>query len=317
MANQLKTPLIKFKKGSLNETIDNIAGLIVFDDSIKSIFLEGKEYGPLSSYKPSAIIDENSTQKQLPTAKSVYNAINQIVENYFNKLNEELISIINESTTRVPAPEVQIDETSTDIINKIIKSNTVYIYKQPLNSFIIETIEKSPLETTIYFTVGVDNFEFLVPQGLKTVNNIYFKKNKSYIISIQNGIMIAEIIESYIENDNIIFNSNQLEGGYIDSPMIFENSDRNPIVNNVQPNAIYKFDICDSITLNNIPSNSLETIIYWTSDVNTILNLTGDSTTQLKITAGSETSFKNGSYVMVIKDGIIVISSVVEYNQEN
>lgn len=129
--------------------------------------------------------------------------------------------------------------------------------------------------------------------------------------------MIAEIIESYIENDNIIFNSNQLEGGYIDSPMIFENSDRNPIVNNVQPNAIYKFDICDSITLNNIPSNSLETIIYWTSDVNTILNLTGDSTTQLKITAGSETSFKNGSYVMVIKDGIIVISSVVEYNQEN
>lgn len=176
MANQLKTPLIKFKKGLLNETIDNIAGLIVFDDSIKSIFLEGKEYGPLSSYKPSAIIDENSTQKQLPTAKSVYNAINQIVENYFNKLNEELISIINESTTRVPAPEVQIDETSTDIINKIIKSNTVYIYKQPLNSFIIETIEKSPLETTIYFTVGVDNFEFLVPQGLKTVNNIYFKK---------------------------------------------------------------------------------------------------------------------------------------------
>lgn len=312
MSDNTNTPLLRLKKGQLQAVIDNYPGLIVFDDLLKTIYLEGQEYGPLSNYQPTAVINENSNQNQLPTAKAVYDTIQSSIENYINNLNEEQLELVNSATTRIPAPKVIIDNENTTISNIDIKANTVYIYQQPLTKFTANSVINSPLETTIYFTVGTDDFEFTVPQGLMTINQLFFDNGKHYVISIQNGVIVAEIINTYIENTNFIYNSNQGNSGYIDSPSIFENADDNPVINDVQPNAVYKFGVCNSITLNNIPSNSLETIVYWTSEENTTLYLTGDSNTILKISEGSSKVFKNNNYVMTIKDGNIVITSITQ-----
>lgn len=309
MSNNNKT-ILRFKKGQFESVTDNYAGLIVFDDLLKTIYLEGQEYGPLSNYKLSAIIDENSTSNEIPTTKAVYETINNSIQKFFDNLTQEELELVNSYTTRIPAPKVIIDEENDSVSNINIQANTVYIYLQPLIKFTVDNIVNSPLETTIYFTVGSEDFEFTIPQGLMAINQLLFDKDKHYVISIQNGVIVAEVMNSYVNTENFIYNSSQLQGGYIEAPTIFENVDNNPVINNVQPNAIYKFGVCDTITLNNIPSNSLETIVYWTSEENTSLYLTGDNNTILKITDGSTKVFRNNNYTMCIKDGNIAISSM-------
>lgn len=301
---------VKFKKGQYEKPVDDIEGLVIFDTTLNTLRLSGREYGPLSAFKPSNEITTESTNQQLATAKSVYDAIVTATAPLYNNINGGSSVVYDGGPARVPAPYVYTDNESTDVVLEVLQANSVYVFNQPLNSLVINKVIDSTLESTLYFRTGDGTIEFTVPQGVYKINSFFFEKNKSYCLSIKNKVMSCDVITPYMKTDTLIFGSSQLEGGYMDAPQVYESAESNPVINNVQPNAVYKFGVCESITLNNIPSNSLETVVYWTSENNTTLYLSGDENTTLKISGGSMTTYRNAMYVMAIKDGVIIINKI-------
>lgn len=294
----------------------NAAGAVTLDDGTRQVLVNGVEYGPFVSYTPAGVINENSTHTELATAKSVYNMIKNILKPAYEDVLAYQQSVVagkldDSGPSRVPAPYVVTDNTSTSVEIDNLASNTVYIFNQPLTSLIIKNMVSSTLESTIYFKTTGDAFTYLLPQGTYTANIYKFIPNTAYCMCVKNNVVTCDKIIPLVESQNIIFASSQSQSGYIDAPHVYENNSATPIVNTVEPNAVYKFDRCSSITLNNIPSNSLETLVYWTSQGTTSLHLSGDANTTLKITNGSITTFENGvKYVMSIKDGVIIISKL-------
>ena len=90
------------------------------------------------------------------------------------------------------------------------------------------------------------------------------------------------------------------------SPTIVEISGSTPVISNTQPYTIYKLGEITSLTMSQIPSNTLETIVYFSAG-NTLVNLVLSGVSPLKLSAGSITNLLNGYFCMAIKDGVVTI----------
>jgi hypothetical protein len=70
------------------------------------------------------------------------------------------------------------------------RANTTHIYQKPLTSLYISTVDVSVQETTIYFTAG-SSITVTLPASVKTIGTMSFEPNKSYVISIKDGIAVS------------------------------------------------------------------------------------------------------------------------------
>ena len=130
------------------------------------------------------------------------------------------------------------------------------------------------------------------------------------MISIKDLVICMDEVKTYIDSQPVVFSSSQLMSGVIEPPTVIDSADSAPVINNTLPNAIYRFETVTSITMHNVPANSLETLVYFTAGSQRVtLNL--DSSSGLKITAGSALYLVSGDFVMSIKDGVIAISGLM------
>lgn len=252
--------------------------------------------GDLHSLGPTTVIDALSTDLQVPTAKAVYDLLTTS------------ISIQNGAST-VEAPEVITDSSSANPVIDYLYGNKVYIWEQPLETLTLEAVEDSVYETTLYFSTA-SNFSISFPQGMKTMTLMHITGNNHYVLSIKNLVVAVETIDSYESGQQFIFSSEQLQSGVLEIPAVIETAGANPVIDNTLPNAIYKFGTVESLTMHNVPSNSLETVVYFTAG-STAVHLSLDSSIGLKITSGSSLYLRNGSFIIAIKDGVMTISDIV------
>ena len=167
------------------------------------------------------------------------------------------------------------------------------------------------METTIYFTTHASTtFSCTFPQGMYKATSLKFNKDCHYCLSIKDGIAVLEKIDKYLNESVFLFSSEQLTDGILRSrPDIVETSGSNPVIANTQPYTIYKFGEVASLTLLNIPANTLETIAYFSAG-STPVNLVLSGTQPLKLTSGSITTLTNGDFCLAIKDGVVVITEL-------
>lgn len=246
-------------------------------------------------------------------ANNMYDKIIQVVA-YANSLIEKgEVTPIPYVPSLVYAPEVITDTSSTAVTLNPMKGNAVYIFTQPLTELNIVEISALELETTIYFTThATTTFSYGFPQGMYKVNVIKFDKNTHYCLSIKDGVVVLEKIENYLHDSDFIYSSDQLMGGVLKSrPDIVEISGSTPVIANTQPYTIYKLDEVTSLTMQQIPANTLETIAYFSAG-NTPVNLVLSGIVPLKLTSGSITSLTNGHFCLVVKDGVVVITEIKE-----
>lgn len=246
-------------------------------------------------------------------ANNMYDKIIQVVA-YANSLIEKgEVTPIPYVPSLVYAPEVITDTTSTAVTLNPMKGNAVYIFTQPLTELNIIEISALELETTIYFTTHATTaFSYSFPQGMYRANIIKFDKNTHYCLSIKDGVAVLEKIENYLHDSDFIYSSDQLMDGVLKSrPDIVEISGSTPVIANTQPYTIYKLDEVTSLTMQQIPANTLETIAYFSAG-NTPVNLVLSGIVPLKLTSGSITSLTNGHFCLVIKDGVVVITEIKE-----
>lgn len=246
-------------------------------------------------------------------ASNLYDKVINVVA-YANSLIEEgVVTPIPYVPSLVYAPEVITDTTSTTVTINPLKGNAVYIFTQPLTELNIITLSGLYLETTIYFTThSTTTFSYSFPQGLYKGSVIKFDKNCHYCMSIKDGVVILEKIEKYLNESEFLFSSEQLIDGVLkSSPDIVEISGSTPLVANTQPYTIYKFGEVTSLTMQQIPANTLETIAYFSAG-STPVNLVLSGTQPLKLSSGSITNLVNGYFCLVIKDGIVVITEIKE-----
>lgn len=261
---------------------------------------DGKIYAKQSDVyymTPTALIDASSTSQQVPNAKAVYD----FITNYSS--SHEI------GPSLIPAPAVIIDSSNSSVTIDCLYGNKVYIWQTALTSLNINSITDSHYESTLYFTTG-NSFSIALPQNTKKLNPITFLPNTSYVLSIKDQIICTDTVQTYNSQQPVVFSSTQLASGVVENPTVIESADTNPVINNTLPNAIYRFGEVSTITMHNIPANSLETLVYFTAgSIRVTLNL--DSSYGLKITSGSALYLYMGEYVMSIKDGVIVISELI------
>ncbi len=246
-------------------------------------------------------------------ANNMYDKIIQVVA-YANSLIEKgVVTPIPYVPSLVYAPEVITDTTSTAATLNPMKGNAVYIFTQPLTELNIIEISALELETTIYFTThATTTFSYSFPQGMYKANVIKFDKNTHYCLSIKDGVVVLEKIENYLHDSDFIYSSDQLMGGVLKSrPDVVEISGSTPVIANTQPYTIYKLDEVTSLTMQQIPANTLETIAYFSAG-NTPVNLVLSGIVPLKLASGSTTDLINGHFCLVIKDGVVVITEIKE-----
>ena len=246
---------------------------------------------------PTGTIDATSTSQQVPSAKAVYDFITSYAS------TQEI------GPSLIPAPAVIIDSSSTAPSLDCLYGNKVYIWESPLTSLNINSVADSHYESTLYFTTG-STFSISIPQNMKRLNIVTFIPNTSYVISIKDLVICMDSVKTYIDSQPIVFSSSQLMSGVIEPPTVIDSADSAPVINDTLPNAIYRFETVTSITMHNVPANSLETLVYFTAGSQRVtLNL--DSSSGLKITAGSTLYLVSGDFVMSIKDGVIAISGLM------
>ncbi len=246
---------------------------------------------------PTGTIDASSTSQQVPNAKAVYDFITSYASTH--EIGPSLI----------PAPAVIIDSSTVNPSLDCLYGNKIYIWESPLTSLNIDSVADSHYESTLYFTTG-STFAITIPQNMKKLNLVTFTPNTSYVISIKDLVICMDVVKTYIDSQPVIFSSSQLMSGVIEPPTVIDSTDPAPVINNTLPNAIYRFEEVTSITMHNVPANSLETLVYFTAGSQRVtLNL--DSSSGLKITAGSALYLVSGDFVMSIKDGVIVISGLM------
>lgn len=306
----------KVRKKQFDSSVDSVDGVLVFDTTTKNIILAGEEFGHFTTFDATSVIDSNSTNQEFPTAKGVYehvaNSVNDMVTYataYANSLIEQgVVTPIVGVPSMLYAPEVITDTTHTQITLDPVKGNAVYVFTQPLTELNILSIAALNLETTLYFTTHATTMmSYSFPQGLYKASVIKFDKDCHYCMSIKNGLVVLEKIEQYLNNSPFIFSSEQLMDGVLKaSPTIVEISGSTPVISNTQPYTIYKLGEITSLTMSQIPSNTLETIVYFSAG-NALVNLVLSGVSPLKLSAGSITNLLNGYFCMAIKDGVVTI----------
>lgn len=306
----------KVRKKQFDSSVDSVDGVLVFDTTTKNIILAGEEFGHFTTFDATSVIDSNSTNQEFPTAKGVYehvaNSVNDMVTYataYANSLIEQgVVTPIVGVPSMLYAPEVITDTTHTQITLDPVKGNAVYVFTQPLTELNILSIAALNLETTLYFTTHATTMmSYSFPQGLYKASVIKFDKDCHYCMSIKDGLVVLEKIEQYLNNSPFIFSSEQLMDGVLKaSPTIVEISGSTPVISNTQPYTIYKLGEITSLTMSQIPSNTLETIVYFSAG-NTLVNLVLSGVSPLKLSAGSITNLLNGYFCMAIKDGVVTI----------
>lgn len=306
----------KVRKKQFDSSVDSVDGVLVFDTTTKNIMLAGEEFGHFTTFDATSTIDSNSTNQEFPTAKGVYehvaNSVNDMVTYataYANSLIEQgVVTPIVGVPSMLYAPEVITDTTHTQITLDPVKGNAVYVFTQPLTELNILSIAALNLETTLYFTTHATTMmSYSFPQGLYKASVIKFDKDCHYCMSIKDGLVVLEKIEQYLNNSPFIFSSEQLMDGVLKaSPTIVEISGSTPVISNTQPYTIYKLGEITSLTMSQIPSNTLETIVYFSAG-NTLVNLVLSGVSPLKLSAGSITNLLNGYFCMAIKDGVVTI----------
>jgi len=246
-------------------------------------------------------------------ASNLYDKVINVVA-YANSLIEEgVVTPIPYVPSLVYAPEVITDTTSTTVTLNPLKGNAVYIFTQPLTELNIITLSGLYLETTIYFTThATTTFSYSFPQGMYKGSVITFNKDTHYCLSIKDGVAVLEKIDKYLDESTFIFSSEQLIDGVLKSmPDIVEVSGSTPVIANTQPYTIYKFGEVTSLTMQQIPANTLETIAYFSAG-STAVNLVLSGVDPLKLSSGSVASLANGDFCLVIKDGVVVITEIKE-----
>jgi hypothetical protein len=259
----------------------------------------------MATMSVTSTISSASTAQEIPNASVIW----QLFKNYVSG------ATTGTSPSMVYAPEVVIDNTSTDVHLTLAKGNTVYIWNQPLTSLVIDSFEDSVYETTMYFTTDdTTQIETTFPQALKRTTSMNFTTGKHYVISVKDLICTADEIEMYVEQPGFIYDSEQWQTGVLEVPTVVQNANTDVVINNTQPNTIYKCGVINSLTMLGIPCNSLETTVYFTAGSTSVnLNLQADdSDIPLKITRGSMylATKTDTSFAMSIKDGVITISVV-------
>lgn len=312
---------VKFRKKSYDETVDAANGVVVFDTTTKNIIVGGDEFGHFTTFEATSDIDSNSTNQEFPTARAVYehvaNSIDDMVTYataYANSLIEQgVVTPIVGVPSMLYAPEVITDTTHTQITLDPVKGNAVYVFTQPLTELNILNISALNLETTLYFTThATTTMSYSFPQGLYKASVIKFDKDCHYCMSIKDGLVVLEKIEQYLNDSPFIFSSEQLVDGVLKaSPTIVEISGSTPVINNTQPYTIYKLGEITSLTMSQVPSNTLETIVYFSAG-STLVNLVLSGVSPLKLSAGSTTNLLNGYFCMAIKDGVVAIVQMKE-----
>ena len=255
---------------------------------------------------------ENISDAVDELANIVDDKIVQIVA-YANSLIEQgTVTPIQYVPSLMYVPQVITDTTTTAATLNPIIGNAVYIFTQPLTELNILNISALYLETTIYFTThSTTTFSYTLPQGVYKANIIKFIKGCHYCMSIKDGVVCLEKIDRYLDEPTFIFSSEQLTDGLLKSrPEIVEVSGSTPVISTTKPYTIYKFGEITSLTMSQIPANTLETIAYFSSPPNESVTLILSGLAPLKISSGSVTSLRNGSFCLVIKDGVIVINEI-------
>ena len=300
---------IRYKNGKYNNKYDYIPGLLVFDSQDKDVYVGGKKYGPLSRYIINNTIDSNSNNNEFVPADVVNNYINNSFNELYNQIKQDN-TISDDSPTKIPYAYTIVDNDTDNVYFNTLLDNVIYYFNKPLNTIVIDSINNNN-ETIIYFTTNKKSFEFYIIEDYQSINKVSFEKNTQYCATIKNNTIGIQKITPISKEIKFLHTGSQIPAGFIDFPNVinFDNNEINPVIN-VQPNTIYKLGTCESITLNNIPSNTIETTIIWNSDKNTTVYLNPDNNTKLHISQNSEKFFTNNSYVMTIKDGNILISSI-------
>lgn len=133
---------------------------------------------------------------------------NKVIANEYNQIAGSLMYLQNaagitadandntqilQAVKTVVAPAEVTDLTSTSITLANAAANTVYKYGT-LTSLTITANDTSNLETVIYFTAGT-GITVNLPNTLETIGTPSFGAGNKYILSIQNNILVAGIIE--------------------------------------------------------------------------------------------------------------------------
>lgn len=246
-------------------------------------------------------------------ANNMYDKVINVVA-YANSLIEDgVVTPIQHVPSLVYVPEVITDTTNTAVTLNPLKGNAVYIFTQPLTELNILAISGVYLETTVYFTTHpTTTFSYTFPQGLYKGTIIKFEKDSHYCMSFKDGVVLLEKIEKYLNESVFLFSSEQLVDGVLkSSPDVVEISGSTPLIANTQPYTIYKFGEITSLTMQEIPANTLETVAYFSAGA-TPVNLVLVGSGPLKMSSGSVTRLVDGYFCLVIKDGVVVITELKE-----
>lgn len=93
---------------------------------------------------------------------------------------------------KIPNERLRItvaDTSSTSATIANVEGGRDYTFSQALTALSITAITSSFVEANIYFTAGT-SITVTLPQGTNTIGDFTFEPNKSYVISIQNGIAV-------------------------------------------------------------------------------------------------------------------------------
>ena len=88
------------------------------------------------------------------------------------------------------APMKKVVDNSSTSLTIYAMANTTHVYQKPLTRLYISTVDVSVQETTIYFTAG-SSITVTLPASVKTIGSMSFEPNKSYVISIKDGVAVS------------------------------------------------------------------------------------------------------------------------------
>lgn len=100
--------------------------------------------------------------------------------------------MLDGNTGKIPNERLRItvaDTSSTSATIANVEGGKDYTFSQALTALTITTITSSFIEANIYFTADT-GITVTLPQGTNTIGDFTFEPNKSYVISILNGIAV-------------------------------------------------------------------------------------------------------------------------------
>lgn len=108
---------------------------------------------------------------------------------YYRQRIEGIDAVWGEPIEMKGIPGKVVDTTAT-APTLAVNANTVYIYQKALTHLTISSVDISVQETTIYFTAG-STITVSLPASVKTIGSMSFDPDKSYVISIKDGIAVS------------------------------------------------------------------------------------------------------------------------------